>query len=1185
VAWSFAVDNAALQFLAEGEQLSQSYTITVDDDAGGTVSQDVTVTITGANDAAVVTGGITSGSVMEDVSETTSGTIDFGDVDLTDTHVVSATPAGGGYIGTFTANLTTDSTGDGSGQVTWSFTIANDVLRAFPEGQVLTQIYTVVIDDGAGGTVAQDVIIRINELNDFPVITGAVSTGAVTEDALPTAASGTIDFADEDLADTHTVSVTPTGSGYLGTLTADVTDPATGDGFGQVTWNYAVANTELQFLAAGQVLTQTYTVAIDDGVGGVATQTITITNTGTNDGPAIPGAVVAGTVTEDTLPTAAQGTIDFSDVDLTDTHAVSVTPAAGGYLGTLTASVSNPATGDGSGQVSWSFAAANGALQSLAGGQQLTQTYTIAIDDGAGGTVSQDVTITITGNNDAPLAVNDAANTPATPLHESNTQATTELVGSVSLLGNDSDADAGQTALLRVTRVDGTAVNQTAGVETAIAGIYGTLFVRADGNYRYVLDNTDPDTQALAAGQPATESFLYTAANNGGGAGNEASATLTIAIEGTDDASVITGPTSGTVVEAGAAGAGTPTASGDLLATDVDGPDDQWQQVSAPTTSLNGFGTFTMSASGAWAYTLGNANPTVGALNSGQTLSDSFTVMTADGVSQVVSITVQGANDAPATDLNGLGPGSGSTATFTEDAGAVAIAPAATIADIDDANMESMTVTLTNRPDGIAFERLSLNAAAAAAAAAAGLAVSYAEATGVLSISGSASRAAYETVLHGVQYDNTDQAPDTTARIVNVVVNDGDVGSAVNSATITVVAVNDPPGPITDTDGRFNSVSETAAPGTGVNINVSAVDQDGNNPVTYSLIDSADGRFAIDPVTGVVTVASALDFEFRTIHTITVGATDSLGAVQTATFTINVSNVVSDVDDDNSTYVINPATGFFGSTIQDTDGGADRIEFAANGAVFSSLNFENIDENTDDLLISWTVPGESDSVNVVDHYGSDTIEYLSFGGGASYLGYQLGGVTYRMSTQNNSPLDGTSGNDMIASNTSAQTLNGFGGNDLLFGNSGFDTLNGDSGDDLLVGGTGDDRLNGGTGNDVLFGGRDNDTLDPGAGLDRLVYAESVDSSNRDTVNGYNGTGASKDVFDLSALLDANFGPFSNVSDFVRIVQSGSNILLQVDTNGPSFGASFNTVASITGYNTPGNIVSVFFENTEYQLVV
>jgi hypothetical protein len=101
----------------------------------------------------------------------------------------------------------------------------------------------------------------------------------------------------------------------------------------------------------------------------------------------------------------------------------------------------------------------------------------------------------------------------------------------------------------------------------------------------------------------------------------------------------------------------------------------------------------------------------------------------------------------------------------------------------------------------------------------------------------------------------------------------------------------------------------------------------------------------------------------------------------------------------------------------------------------------------------------------------------------------------------------------------------------------------------------------------------------------LRGADLRDSFNRDTVHGYNGTGASKDVFDLSALLDANFGLFSNVSDFVRLAPSGSSVLLQVDTNGPSFGASFNTVATITDYNTPGNIVSVFFEGAEHQLLV
>jgi Ca2+-binding RTX toxin-like protein len=513
------------------------------------------------------------------------------------------------------------------------------------------------------------------------------------------------------------------------------------------------------------------------------------------------------------------------------------------------------------------------------------------------------------------------------------------------------------------------------------------------------------------------------------------------------------------------------------------------------------------------------------------------------------------------------------------------IAPAATITDIDDANIESMTVTLTNRPDGAVFESLSLNAAATAAAAAAGLAVSYAASTGVLSISGSASRAAYEMVLHGVAYNNTDQAPDTTERIVNVVVNDGDAGSAATIATIAVVAVDLPPGPIIDTDLEFNSVFELALPGTPVGINVNAEDPEGG-PIIYSLIDSADGRFAIDPLTGLVTVATALDYGRNTSHTITVHAADSAGAVQSASFTISVIDVDGPFDP-NNTYVIDPETGFFGPTIWDTNGGADRLEFDANNTEFKDLNFENIDDFTDDLQVSWRVTGGSnDSVTVLDHYGGfNTIEYLSFAGGASYHGYQLGGVTYRMSTENVNPLDGTSSNDMIASNRTGQVLNGFDGNDLLFGNQGFDTLNGGSGNDLLVGGPGDDELNGGDGDDVLRGGPDNDRLIGGAGIDRFVYDEPLIGFNQDTVIGYNGIGASKDVFDLSALLDVNMDTFSNVPDFVRLVPFGSDILLQVDTDGPGFGSSFSTVATITGYNKPGGIVSIFSDGAEHQLLI
>src|SRR4029077_2409132 len=47
-----------------------------------------------------------------------------------------------------------------------------------------------------------------------------------------------------------------------------------------------------------------------------------------------------------------------------------------------------------------------------------------------------------------------------------------------------------------------------------------------------------------------------------------------------------------------------------------------------------------------WTYALDNANATVQALNAGGTLTDSFTVNTVDGTAKVVTVTINGTNDA-----------------------------------------------------------------------------------------------------------------------------------------------------------------------------------------------------------------------------------------------------------------------------------------------------------------------------------------------------------------------------------------------------------------------------------------------------------------------------------------------------------------------------------------------------------
>ena len=69
-------------------------------------------------------------------------------------------------------------------------------------------------------------------------------------------------------------------------------------------------------------MVQTYDVAIGDG----AVQTVTITITGDNDAVQITSGVQSGDAEEDSGDYGASCTISFTDVDLIDSHSVSVTP-------------------------------------------------------------------------------------------------------------------------------------------------------------------------------------------------------------------------------------------------------------------------------------------------------------------------------------------------------------------------------------------------------------------------------------------------------------------------------------------------------------------------------------------------------------------------------------------------------------------------------------------------------------------------------------------------------------------------------------------------------------------------------------------------------------------------------------------------------------------------------------------
>ena len=178
-----------------------------------------------------------------------------------------------------------------------------------------------------------------------------------------------------------------------------------------------------------------------------------------------------------------------------------------------------------------------------------------------------------------------------------------------------------------------------------------------------------------------------------------------------------------------------------------------------------------------------------------------------DGNTAVSTVSITPVNDAPTLDLDVIKAGTGYAVTFTEDAGPVDISnDDVLITDLDDTNIESLTVTLTNRPDG-ADESLSLSdpLPTSSRSHAYRIRPPQPECCGS---PGRATFAEYEAAIELIQYNNSDQDPDSTNRIINVVINDGDDNGDIAVSMVSIIPVNDAP----TTSGLVDvSVREDAA--------------------------------------------------------------------------------------------------------------------------------------------------------------------------------------------------------------------------------------------------------------------------------------------------------------------------------------------------------------------------------------
>ena len=502
--YSYAVDNtnAIVQALRTASDiLTDSISYTVRDTAGLTSSATLTVTIHGADDAPVAVADIASATEKGGVNNGTPGVDPSGniltndtDVDAGDTKIVSA--LAGGTIGAATVGTYGTLTLNGDGSYTYVVDNSNSTVDALTAADTLTETFTYTVRDAAGLTASATLTITIHGANDFPVVITTGGPGTITELAnttgsdTPDTTNGTVAFSDVDRPDGHSATAAyvsavwtnhpTTDFSSLGALSLESLDNTAKT----VGWTYSVSDRNLDFLAAGETLAINYTVSVSDGHGGIATQPLTVTIIGANDAPVVSVTNVTGSVTEMTSPLGNltdSGAITFTDVDLTDVHAIS-TAAVGSHLGVFSAVKDSDTTGTGlGGQLTWTYSVAAADIEYLSADERKYETFKVTVDDGHGGAIDRTVTATVTGTNDAPTLT--TVNTLAGAVK--NTPFTISYA-TLAAAGNEADVDHLDVLSFRITAVSSGSLTKDG--QSVVAGI---TLLHAGESLVWTPDNND----------------------------------------------------------------------------------------------------------------------------------------------------------------------------------------------------------------------------------------------------------------------------------------------------------------------------------------------------------------------------------------------------------------------------------------------------------------------------------------------------------------------------------------------------------------------------------------------------------------------------------------------------------------------------------------------------------------------
>ena len=484
----------------------------------------------------------------------TEGSFGFSDSDVADTHTIAVAALTPGSVGTFSAAVHTDTTGDGTGgSVDWLFTVDNADVAFLSPGATRVEHFLVTISDANGGSVQRDVAVTLNgTYNDAPVATITPLSYSATEQVSLNLKNNGLAVSDIDgNAGNETVTLSAgegtlhvdagtSGAGVSGDNTSSVTitgSPAqinallNTDGTSVVSY---IDNTDTPSAST------TLTLHVDDG-GATGTDTSIINITAVNDAPVATITPTTYSATEQTALDLKNNGLSVSDVDGnagSETVTLSViegtlTVTAGGSGAIVTNSGTSSVTvtgiaaqintllnSDGTSTVSYTDGSDN---------PSASTTLTLLIHDngntGGGDLSSSDTaTINIAAVNDAPVAT-------ITPVSYAVTENAALDLKNNGLSVSDIDGNAGsETVTLAVS--DGI-LNVAAGTSGAGVANSGTASVTITGTLAQInaLLNTNGASGVSYVendGNPGTTATLsLTIHDNGNTGGGDLSSTDT----------------------------------------------------------------------------------------------------------------------------------------------------------------------------------------------------------------------------------------------------------------------------------------------------------------------------------------------------------------------------------------------------------------------------------------------------------------------------------------------------------------------------------------------------------------------------------------------------------------------------------------------------------------------------------